>query len=103
LKITGILNTKFRPQKTLKKTRIKPYNTLALSVLLYGSETWTVKARDARRITAAEMKYMRRTAGCTWTDYRTNALIAKELKITPVLGKLLEYKRSWIEYVNRMP
>jgi hypothetical protein len=40
--------------------------------LLYGSETWTIKARDARRITAAEMKYMRRTAGYTWTDYKTN-------------------------------
>jgi len=26
----------------------------------------TVKARDGRRITAAEMKYMRRTAGYTW-------------------------------------
>jgi hypothetical protein len=53
-------------KKTLKKTRIKLYNTLALPVLLYGSETWTVKARDARRITAAEMKYTRRTAGYTW-------------------------------------
>ena len=62
LEITGILNNIFRPQKTLKKTRIKLYNTLALPVLLYGSETWTLKARDARRITATEMKYMRRTA-----------------------------------------
>ena len=53
-------------KKTLKKTRIKLYNTLALPVLLYGSETWTIKARDTRRITAAEMKYMRRTAGYTW-------------------------------------
>jgi len=50
-------------KKTLKKTRIKLYNTLALPVLLYGSETWIIKARDVRRITAAEMKYMRRTAG----------------------------------------
>ena len=66
LKITGILNNVFRPQKkTLKKTRIKLYNTLALPVLLYGSETWTIKARDARRITAAQTKYMRRTAGYT--------------------------------------
>jgi len=32
----------FRPQKTLKKTRIKSYNSLALPVLLYGSETWTI-------------------------------------------------------------
>jgi DNA-binding sugar fermentation-stimulating protein len=93
----------FRPQKTLKKTRIKLYNTLALPLLLYGSETWTIKARNTRRITAAEMKYVRRTAGYIWTDYKTNAQIAKELKITPTLEKLLEYKRKWIQYVNRMP
>jgi len=70
--------------------------------LLYGSETWTIKARDARGITAAEMKYMRRTAGYTWVDYKTNSHIAKELEITPVLHKLLEYKRNWIQHVNRM-
>jgi hypothetical protein len=61
--------------------------------LLYGSETWTVKARDGRGI----------TAGYTGTDYRTNTQIAKELKITQILGKLLEYKRNWIQRVNRMP
>jgi len=103
LKITGILNNVFRSPKTPKKTRIKLYNTLAIPVLLYGSETWTIKVRDARRITAAEMKYMRRTAGYTWTDYKTNEQIAKDLKITPTLGKLLEYKRNWIQHVNRMP
>jgi len=69
---------------------IKLYNTLALPVLLYGSETWTIKARDARRITAPEIKYMRRKAGYIWTGYKTNAQIAKELKITPILNKLLE-------------
>jgi len=90
-------------KKDLKKTTIKLHNTLVLPVLLYGSENWTVKARDGRRITAAEMKYMRRTAGYTWTDYKTNGQIAKELKITSILDKLLEYKRSWIQHVNRMP
>jgi len=68
----------------------KLYNTLALPVLLYGSETGTVIARDARRITAAEMKYMRRRAGCTWTDYKTNSQITKKLERTPILYKLLE-------------
>jgi hypothetical protein len=102
LKITAILNNVFIPPKTLKKTRIKLYNTLTLPVLLYGSETWTVKARDTRRITAAEMKYMR-TAGDTWTDYKKSTQITKELKITPILDKLLEYKRNWIKHVNRMP
>jgi len=38
----------------------------------------------------------------TWTDYKTNAQIANKLKITQVLDKLLEYKRSCIKHVNRM-
>jgi len=71
--------------------------------LLDGSRTWTIKARDARRITATEMKYMRTAAGYTWTDYKTNTQITKELKITPILHKLLEYKRNWIQHKNRMP
>jgi hypothetical protein len=48
------------------------------------------------------MKYMRRTAGYTWTDYKTSRQITKELKITPILDKLLEYKRNWIQHINRM-
>jgi hypothetical protein len=46
---------------------------------------------------------MRTTAGYTWTDYKTNTQIAKELKVTPVLDKLLEYKGNCILHVNRMP
>jgi hypothetical protein len=48
----------FKPQKTLKKTRIKLYNALALPALLDGTENWTITARDVGRITAAEMEYM---------------------------------------------
>jgi hypothetical protein len=88
------------PQENMNKIIHWP----ALPVLLYGSETWTIKARDASRITAAEMRYVRRRAGYSyiWTDYKTNIQIAKELKITQTFDKLLEYKRNWI-HVNRMP
>jgi len=70
----------FNPQKSPKKTRIKLYNTLALPVLLHGSETWTIKARDASRITAAEMKYMRRTAGYTWDRLQNKCTNCKGVK-----------------------
>jgi len=40
---------------------------MANPALLYSSENWTIKARDAGRITAAELKYMRKTARYTWT------------------------------------
>jgi hypothetical protein len=70
------------------KTRIKLYNTLALPVLLYDSETWIIKARDSRRITAAEMKYMRRTAGYAWTDYKTNDTNCKRFKNNTSFGQI---------------
>ena len=43
------------------------------------------------------------TVGYTWADYKTNTQITNELKITLILDKLLEYKRNWIQHVNRMP
>ena len=60
LKIKDISNNMFRPQKTSKNTTAKPQNREAIPDLLYGSENWTIKARDARRLTAAEMKYIRK-------------------------------------------
>jgi len=67
----------FGPQKTLKKTRIKLYNILALTAVLHGSENLTIKGRVARRITAAQMKYMIKTAEYTWKDYNTNTELEK--------------------------
>jgi hypothetical protein len=44
-----------------------------------------------------------KSAGYTSTEYKTNAQNTKELKKTPILDKLLEYKRSWVQHVNRLP
>jgi hypothetical protein len=90
LKITGLTNNTFRPHETLKTTTVKLYNSQALPAMLCVSENWTIKARDARRITAAEMKYMRKTAGHFWTECKTNTEFTKELNITPVSHKVQE-------------
>jgi hypothetical protein len=39
-----IVNSMFKPQKTLSKSRVNLYNTLALPRFLYGFENWTIKA-----------------------------------------------------------
>jgi len=64
---------------------MKSYNTPALPHFLYGSENLTIKARDARRVTEAEMKYTRKTAECTWTDYKTKH--RKKKRINPSFGQ----------------
>ena len=75
-------------KKPFKKTRIKLYKTLALPVLLYGSETWAIKASDVRRITAAEMKYMRRTAGYTWDRLQNKRTNCKGVKNNTNFGQI---------------
>jgi len=69
--------------------------------VIYGSGNSAIKARDARRIIAVEMKYMRKTEGYTWADYRTNTAIVKEIEI--VLGTIHEYVGNWIRHEKRLP
>jgi hypothetical protein len=88
LKITGIINNVFPPKKSLNKTRIKLYNTLAIPTLLCGSESWTIKAR----ITGGEMRYEQQDT----LRQITKIDIIKELNITPVLEKIQHIKRKWI-------
>jgi hypothetical protein len=49
--------------------------------------------QETIRIMAAEMEHMRKTAEYTWTDFKTDTEIARELNITPVLDKMQEYRK----------
>jgi hypothetical protein len=44
-----------------------------------------------------------RQRGYSWTDYTTSTETGKELNMTQVLVKIQEYKRNWLQHVNRMP
>jgi len=62
--------------------------------LLYGSETWTVKASDARRITAAEMKYLRTAAGYTWDRLQNKCTNCKGVKHNTNFGQITGIKEK---------
>jgi hypothetical protein len=63
--------------------------------------------QETRKITTAEMKYMRTTAGYIWTDYKINTQIAAELNITPVWTKCRNIVESgcnmYIESLMTLP
>jgi len=99
VKIAGIINNMFRPHKTSKKTRIKLYYTLAFPAVLNGSENLTITARDKKNDSSRD-EYMRKTAGHTWTDYKTNNENAKEPQLWT---KYRNTERNWLQRVNRMP
>ena len=55
--------------RNLKKRMIK---TLVWSVVLYGSETWTMRKEDIKKIEAFEMWIWRRMEKISWTEHKTN-------------------------------
>ena len=44
---------------------LKFYKVMAVTVLMYGSENWSLNRSDKRKIEAAEMRFLRSMAGYT--------------------------------------
>ena len=51
-----------------KSTKIEVYEALVLSVLLYNSETWTLKEAQKDRLRVLEMAFLRKIEGVTRRD-----------------------------------
>jgi hypothetical protein len=76
-KYTGTSKFQFRAQLASKNsveisTVNGIYKTLARPVLSYGSEAWTIRRTDERKLISAEMRFLRRTAGYTRWDHKRN-------------------------------
>jgi len=57
---------------------IRLYNALVISILLYGSETWTLLKADERRLEAFHMNCQRRILGIRWFHVVTNASVTSQ-------------------------
>jgi hypothetical protein len=60
---------------------------MAVPLLLYGSETWTVKKEDKMRIQAEKMKFSWSVKGFTVMDKIRNEEIRKELEVFSIEEK----------------
>jgi hypothetical protein len=82
--VLGIINQTFKTSLVSRHTRIHIYKTLARPVLPYGSEAWTIRRTDERRLISAEMCFLRRTAGYSLWDHKRNEDILTELQISQI-------------------
>src|SRR5271155_1537877 len=53
----------WRAKELSSKLKVKIYELLVLSVLLYNAETWTLREADNQRLLVFEMSCLRRIAG----------------------------------------
>ena len=60
-------------------TKIHQVKAMVFSVDMYGSESWTIKKAERRRVDAFEVWCWRRLLRVLWTARRSNQSILKEI------------------------
>ena len=68
----------------------------AATVLMYGSENWSLNRSEKRKIEAAELKFR------TLLDKKRSSDIREQLGIFNINDKLTQYKINWREHTQRM-
>jgi len=61
--------------------KLKVYQACVLSMLLYGSETWILYARQERAFNNFHLRCLRRILGITWQDHVPNKNVLAEAGI----------------------
>jgi len=86
-----------------KNTKLLVYETLVLSVLLYNSETWTLKVTQQNRLRVFEMACLRRIVGVTRRDRIRNVEICNRLGSRPdVISRIQQRRLRYFGHICRM-
>lgn len=84
------------------QVKLAVYRTIFVPTLTYGHENWVMSERMKSRIQAAEMRVLRRIAGCRRIDKIENKVIRENLKVEPLLLQIEKSQMRWLGHVLRM-
>ena len=81
-------------------TKVRKVKALVFPVVMCGSESWTIKKAEHRRIDAFELWCWRRLLRVPWTARRSNQSILKETRAEYSLeGLMLKLKLQYFGYL----
>ena len=97
------LNKIWDSKELRKATKIQVYESLVLSVLLYNSETWTLKEDQKNRLRVLEMTFLRKIEGVTRMDRIRNVEIYARLNYHKDVNQRIRQRRlRYFGHVCRM-
>jgi hypothetical protein len=83
----------------LRKKLVKCY---VWSIVLYGAETWTLRAVDQKHLESFEMWCWRRMEKISWTDHVRNEDVLLRIKEQRnILHEICKRKSKWIGHILR--
>lgn len=83
-------------------TKMRVYQACVLSTLLYGSETWTLYARQEHRLNSFHLRNLRKILGITWQDRDPNTVVLEKAGIPSMFALLTQSCLCWLGHVHRM-
>jgi len=97
------LNPIWKAKDIRISTKIRVYDALVLSILMYNSETWTLREADKNRLRVFEMNCLRKIKGVTRRDRIRNADIRSEMGMeVDVVQKIQKKRLRYYGHVVRM-
>ena len=96
------LDSIFKSWDITLPTNVRLVKAMFFPVVMYGSESWTVKKAESQRIDAFELWCWRRLLRVPWTARRSNQSILKEISTGCVLeGEMLKLKLQYFGHLMR--
>ena len=88
-------------------TKRAVYRAVVMSVLLYGAETWTIKANHVKRLRSFHNRCIRTILGVTrfqqWKDRITSQQLASTFGMEePIEDILMQHRLRWLGHLGRM-
>src|SRR5277367_1456043 len=77
------------------------YRAGVQSVMMYGSETWAVKAEDEQRLVQAENRMMRWMCGVTLSDRCSQNAMLGKLGIRSIIEIMRCNRLRWFSHLER--
>ena len=97
-KVMTNLDSIFKTRDITLPTKVRLVKAMVFPVVMYGSESWTVKKAERRRIDAFELWCWRRLLRVPWTPRRSNQSILKEISPGCSLeGMMLKLKLQYFD------
>ena len=83
-------------------TKVRLVKAMVCPVVMYGCESWTVKKAEHRRMDAFELWCWRRLLRVSWSAWRSNQSILKEIRPGISLeGMMLKLKLQYLGHLMR--
>nr|VZI35619.1 unnamed protein product [Spirometra erinaceieuropaei] len=83
-------------------TKLKMYKAVILPTLLYGAETWTVYAKQARRLNHFHLSCLRRILRLKWQDRIPDTELLERTGILSIYAILRQIQLRWSGHLVRM-